>query len=222
MSGVLERRSYAALPLQRAEALRYAGCRTPDAAVSALLDECWEEARAQLSYRLVFRTLPLRISGDDCDFGLLCLHSRQLAQNLAGCGEATVFAATAGVGIDRLIARQSRLSPAKAVMLQALGAAQVEALCDTFCAELAERTGKRLRPRFSPGYGDLPLQAQREVFAVLDCERQIGLTLNESLLMSPSKSVTAFVGLAEEKGPENSNPCARCDQAGCAFRRGAI
>ena len=55
-------------------------------------------------------------------------------------------------------------------------------------------SGLAVRPRFSPGYGDLPLALQREVFAALDCPRRIGLTLSDSLLMSPTKSVTALIG----------------------------
>jgi cobalamin-dependent methionine synthase I len=56
-----------------------------------------------------------------------------------------------------------------------------------------------LRPRFSPGYGDLPLELQTNLFKVLDCQHFIGLTLNDSMLMSPSKSVTAIVGLRERE-----------------------
>ena len=74
-----------------------------------------------------------------------------------------------------------------------------------------------LEPRFSPGYGDLPLSAQKNIFAVLDPERRIGLTLNSSLLMSPSKSVTAFVGLGntEKRG---SNKCSLCEKTDCTLR----
>ena len=65
-------------------------------------------------------------------------------------------------------------------------------------AEEHARVGKRTRPRFSAGYGDLPLGVQREIFAALDCPKHIGLTLNDSLLMSPTKSVTAIVGISGE------------------------
>ena len=37
--------------------------------------------------------------------------------------------------------------------------------------------------------------AERDIFRLLDCPRRIGLSLNESLLMSPSKSVTALIGI---------------------------
>ena len=109
-----------------------------------------------------------------------------------------MFAATVGVGIDRLITRYSIVSPARSLMLQAIGTERAEALCDLFCREIAEekaREGSVTCPRFSPGYGDLPLELQKDIFAVLDCPRYIGVSLGESLLMSPSKSVTAIVGV---------------------------
>ena len=83
-------------------------------------------------------------------------------------------------------------------MFQALGAERIESLCDTFCNDMNNELGVRLKPRFSAGYGDLPLEVQKDIFRVLDCPRKIGLTLNDSLLMSPTKSVTAIVGIEDE------------------------
>ena len=99
-----------------------------------------------------------------------------------------------GHEIDRLIKKYGVISPAKAVVFQGLGAERIEALCDLFCADL-ESEGLTARPRFSPGYGDLPLELQRDIFRTLDCPRRIGATLNQSLLISPTKSVSAVVGL---------------------------
>jgi cobalamin-dependent methionine synthase I len=36
---------------------------------------------------------------------------------------------------------------------------------------------------------------QKDIFAALDCPRRIGLTLGEGMLMSPTKSVTALIGV---------------------------
>ena len=120
--------------------------------------------------------------------------SAALSKNLQNAESVILFAATVGVGIDRLISRYTRLSPAKAAILQAFGAERVEALCDAFLKEYEEEAGVKLLPRFSPGYSDLPLEVQRDIFALLDVPKYIGVSLNDSLLMSPSKSVTAFVG----------------------------
>lgn len=138
--------------------------------------------------------------GSICDFDSFSVCSEHLAKNLHSCRRVLLLAATAGVGIDRLITKYGRLAPSKALMFQAIGAELVEAVCDAFSKEYEEEHNCVLRPRFSPGYGDLPLETQKDIFAVLECAKWIGLTLNDSLLMSPSKSVTAFVGIGEENG----------------------
>ena len=133
-----------------------------------------------------------------------------------------IFGATVGLEADRLIKRYSRLDTARAVMLQAIGAERIEALCDAFCADIEENVAERglfTRPRFSPGYGDLPLEIQRDFVRVLDCRRKIGVTLNESLLMSPSKSVTAIIGLSDKPCGVTSGDCGYCGKRDCAYRK---
>lgn len=51
------------------------------------------------------------------------------------------------------------------------------------------------RPRFSPGYGDLPLALQPDLLNFLNAQRWVGITVGETLLMSPMKSVTAIMGI---------------------------
>lgn len=187
---MVQRTEFSAPPVDRQVIFRYGLCRQPDEATEELLGQCLNAALPVLSYRVCWLETPVTVRGSVCDFGDFQLTSRRLASHLAGCKTAVVFAATVGLEMDRLIAKYSRLSPAMGLMLQAVGTERIEALCDTFCAEL-----KNARPRFSPGYGDLKLSAQRIIFDRLDCPRQIGLTLSDSLIMSPSKSVTAIVGL---------------------------
>lgn len=218
MSAVILSKTYTELPVCQSEIRRYAGDRSGGGATAALLAECLEEARGQLSYRVCYRKLAVSAEGDVCDFGVFRLTSKNLAKNLAGCRRAILFAATVGVGIDRLIAKYGRISPAKALMFQAIGAERIEALCDAFCDDMAKETCAGLRPRFSPGYGDVPLAVQRDIFSVLDCPRQIGLSLNDSLLMSPSKSVTAFVGLSDGGDGPAGGKCGACGKKDCAFR----
>lgn len=180
-----------------AEWLRYAGYKgAPDTQTENLMQQCLALAHDAFAYQLCYTVLPVTATADGCTVGPLHLTSRQLSENLRGCTQAVVFAATVGIGIDRLIARYSRLSPATALLLQALGTQRIEALCDTFCDTLKQTY--TVRARFSPGYGDLPLTCQTELFALLNCSKYIGLTLNDSLLMSPTKSVTAFVGLGNK------------------------
>lgn len=210
-------KTYPEPPFCEREILRYAGCKTADEATLALLRSCVDEVRDKLAYKVCYRELTVRVVGNICDFGAFCVQAESLAKNLAGCSEVVVFAATVGLEIDRLIAKYGRLAPSKALLLQAIGAERIEALCDVFCESVKKEKRTSVKPRFSAGYGDLPLATQKEIFAVLNCEKTIGVFLNESLLMSPSKSVTAFLGLGGGRYATNGRTCAACNQKDCAF-----
>ena len=189
-------KAYTAPALSEGEILRYAGAKAPDENLSALIAECVDEARDAFSYKACYTELDVSVSDTECDFGLFKVKSKLLAKNLLGCKRVILFAATVGIEIDRLIMKYGRLSPAKALIFQALGAERIESLCDLFTRDIS---GERaLRPRFSAGYGDLAIEVQRDIFKILDAPRKIGLSLNDSMLMSPTKSVTAFIGINEE------------------------
>lgn len=198
MSASLYCKNYPVPAVNKKEALRFAFCSQADAEVELLFDSCMREMAPCLSCKVCYAEFPVNLKGNLIDLGFTCVESADLAKNLAGCERIVLFAATVGAGVDRLIAKYSRVSPAKAHMLQALGSERVESLCDVFCEEIAKNAAERgfsVRPRFSPGYGDLELALQTQIFQTLDIKRNLGVSLNESLLMFPSKSVTAIVGL---------------------------
>ncbi len=155
----------------------------------------YDEVKDRIVYKACFTELDLKTEGDVCDFGLFSVFSKALSKNLSKCDKVLLFAVTAGVELDRIITKYSKISPSKAIVLQALGAERVESLCDVFLKEYEEEKGVKLSPRFSTGYGDLQLEVQRDIFRVLSLEKNIGISLTDGLLMTPSKSVTAFAGI---------------------------
>ena len=197
MSITVFNRTFAAPPVNEREILRYAGCRECDDATLNLLRDALKEAEPHLTYKVCYATLPLSISENICDFGCFSAKSHTLAKNLSDCENVVIFAATVGIMLDRLIAKHSRLSPSRAVMLQAIGSERVEALCDACCFDLQGEICKNIRLRFSPGYGDLSLDVQKDIFSSLSITRNLSVYLNDSFLMSPSKSVTAFIGICK-------------------------
>ena len=207
-------------PVNRREVLRYAGAREETDELTLLLEDALKEVTPVLSGSVCWKEFPVAFREDVLDLGFVQVRSDSLKRNLIGCDRIILFGATVGFGLDRLISRYSRLSPAKALMMQAIGAERIEALCDAFCRYMQdEYRSVHLRPRFSPGYGDFPLELQTDIFRVLDCSRKIGLTLNESLLMSPTKSVTAIIGLGPCPGPDHSAGCRSCGKTNCLYRR---
>lgn len=218
MNPVILSKSYAEPPFCEKEILRYAGCRSADEQTTELLSSCISEVKGKLFYKVCFCELPVSVKEDICDLGAFKISSKKLAVNLRDCSSVILFAATVGIELDRLIAKYGRLSPSRALMLQAIGAERIEALCDAFCEDIAHEQGVGLKPRFSPGYGDLSLETQKEIFRLLDPAKRIGLSLNDSLLMCPSKSVTAFVGLTDKIQNQPTQKCRACDKKDCAFR----
>ena len=219
---MIQCRTFDLPPINRKEVLRYAGTREEPPEIAQLLDSALAEAEPVLSGTVCWREFPLSRQDGMLHLGFAVIQSDALQRNLQDCDRIVLFAATVGLGLDRLIARYSRVSPSRALMLQAIGAERIEALCDTFCEHIqqdAAVSGLRIAPRFSPGYGDFPLAVQTEIFRVLDCSRKIGLTLNQSLLMSPSKSVTAVIGLGPCAGGEHSVGCQCCGKTDCIYRR---
>lgn len=187
------------IPFDEKEILRYAMLPSFAPAPEELpLEECLEAARGAARCRAVWCRYPLVWDGEWLDLGFARTNSRDLKNHLEGCGEILLFACTAGAEMDRRIGRAKLGSPAKGLLMHAIGAQQVEGGCDRLCRRLAEQfPDRKLTLRFSPGYGDLPLDMQRQVMEALDCGRTVGITLTGSLLMTPSKSVTAIIGMKE-------------------------
>ena len=198
-------------PLQMVEILRYSGVPI-DAAKRILADPSTEEeksllekvekvialSKGQIQYKVGY--LSGVLEWDEEGFPMLPVSqkSENLKKNLRNCEGFVMFAATIGSGIDRLIRRFEVSDPSMGVIFQGYGAERAESLCNLFCEEVrvaAEEKGYKLHPRFSPGFGDLPITVQKEFLDRLDASRRLGITLGESCLMSPSKSVTAFIGL---------------------------
>ena len=178
------------------EILRYAGVKESTKEIDSLLADALSEIKGKLSYKVCYAEMPIYLSEDQIDLTFAKTSSRDLRKNLQSCDSIILFAASVGLEIDRLVARYLSVSPAKALMLQAIGAERIESLCDRFNDDIKKEKGV-IRPRFSPGYGDLPIEIQKDIFRALDCPKRIGLTLNENLLMSPTKSVSAIIGIVK-------------------------
>ncbi len=206
------------------ETLRYLGYQgqPADGAVMELIRQCWEELERMASPRSIWREYPLTVSGDEIDACVFRIESRALGKNLRGCERLLLFAASLGAGADVLIQKYEKLQMSRAVVMQAAAAAYLEDYCDSVNEELRRRyeaEGWYLRPRFSPGYGDFSLECQPAVIAALEAGKRVGITLTDSLLMAPSKSVTAVIGVGRTPLACVVKGCEDCPKTDCEFRR---
>lgn len=226
--------------VDKREIYRYLGYqgRVPDENVLREVDRCLEELREAVTPRFVYRQYPIeKFFSDNIERPFLDekpgtellsiagmkIQSRSLCRNLRDCKSAYLMAATLGIGPDRLIARASVAKMSRAVILQAAAAAMIEAWCDEVNQKIikeAEDQGLYCRPRFSPGYGDFSLEYQKDFAQILRIQKEIGVSLTQSLLMMPSKSVTAVIGLSPVKKECALHGCEVCSKAEeCSFSR---
>lgn len=206
--------------IDRKEVWRYAGYfgKTDEITdeLKSVLDEVLADTKDMFSYKICFRRLPKN------DESLKFLEaSKGIKKLLCSSHEVIIFCATVGTEIDRYIKKEGAISPLKMTLANALGAERIEALCDKFQSEIEKKIESEnlfVTKRFSPGYGDLPLETQKDFIALLDTLRQVGVSLGASLLMSPSKSVTAIFGISDTES-KKTDKCKACSKLDCEFRK---
>lgn len=166
------------------------------AADEAMIGELWRLARPQVVWRDGEIT-----ARDDCrltiDEGALTIDSAYVAQGLAQCQRVTALAVSLGPALPEAASRDLHDGALyRGTIADMLGSYGVELLADDFCAYLSAQAlprGQYATLRYSPGYGDWPLTAQRQLVAYLDCP-QLPLYLTEHDMLEPVKSITALLG----------------------------
>lgn len=185
------------MDLRMKEAIRYLGYgkNVIDSKTMQLIQESFRELEEIAEPRVVYRIFGLS------DIANFKSESKHLCKNLEGCSQVAVFATTLGTEVDRILRKYEIIDLPKAVIFQACAAAYLEEYCDNVECLIKEEVGEdcRFKPRFSPGYGDFSISHQGSVLQMLGAQKKIGLTLTEANMMSPSKSVTAFIGIYNTK-----------------------
>ena len=192
-----------ALSINKSEIYRYLGHKNGmelSSSVESMVDEILKNILKNSVPKVCYKRFQVEIA-DEVDLGFARVKSNDLLYTLDKCRETVIFAATIGIYTDRQIQKETLLSPARACIYQAVGAAVTEAVCDEFNEWLLKEEAKKgfaLKPRFSPGYGDVPLTLQKDICRELDTAKNAGITLTDSMLMIPEKSVTAIVGIMKK------------------------
>ena len=204
----------------RREALRYLGIKgDPPPDVAQQVERALSRLLPLCAPRSVWRVfpkdrLPLELSGQD------------IHQLLRDCDRVVLFALTLGPEAELLIRREGLRSPTEALILDACASAACEQACDDLQKQLEDQLcteGLYPTDRFSPGYGDLPLTVQTPLLELLDAQKRCGITLSDTFIMTPRKSVTAIFGLSDKPQGKRARGCAFCSMAqNCSFRKAGI
>ncbi len=210
------------------EVLHYLGYKgqKADKNTEELIDECICELSdiAQRKYAYDFFDTTREDGQIKLKGSILSFSGKDIKRHLQYSVRCTVMAVTLGLEVDKRIAFYSRMDLSKGIVMDACASAAVEALCDEVENKIgaqAAQEGFYITSRYSPGYGDFPLELQHEISSVLDAYRKIGLSVTENSLLIPRKSVTAVIGL--QKNPPNYGgtytKCEACANLDCRLRR---
>ncbi|MEA4848592.1 MAG: vitamin B12 dependent-methionine synthase activation domain-containing protein [Clostridiaceae bacterium] len=210
--------------IDRNEALRYMGYRGQnlDDNMEKLLDACINEVSNVSKGSSLYKIFDMERAEEGLHLKgtTLVLCGNDIHTHLSEAEKCAVMAVTLGLEIDKRIAFYSKTDLAKGLIFDACAAAAVESLCDTVQEEIeaeARAMGLETTTRYSPGYGDFSIEIQKDIIKVLDTYRRIGLSVNESSIMIPRKSVTAVIGMQTEKRYKEKNICKVCNNRDCLF-----
>lgn len=212
------------MDIRTKEAVRYLGYgrHAIDEPTLELIQDTFRELDQVADARFVYRIFEIIEENENqLTIGGLRIQSRNLYKNLKNCKQGIVFCATLGTGVDLLLKRYSVSDMSKTVVLQACAAAFLEEYCDRMQKQIEDglENGLYLRPRFSPGYGDFSILHQKELLQITDASKKIGLALTEGYMLTPTKSITAVMGISSEARDCTIKGCEMCTKEDCIYRR---
>lgn len=215
-------------PKNKGEVLRYLGYKGQniDNITNLLIEESMEEMRKLIYERYDYKIF--NIFKDETDLWLrdsnFKLVGHDIKKHLSKSEECILLGVTLGHDVDRRIRYYEKISMDKALILDACATTAIEEVCDEICEEIEselEKSNKKLTKRFSPGYGDFPLDIQGKFLSVIGASKSIGLTSTYSSILIPRKSVTAIMGIIDINDKKEEKNCLECNKySTCMFREG--
>lgn len=208
-------------------ALRYMGFKMNGANdFMPVVTDCLNELCGCISPQYVYKLFDITSTPDGiCVEGTdLVLTGNSVREHLSGCKKCVLMAATLSAAADTLIRRYSAYDMTRSFVTDCLASAAIESVCDSAEKDMRSKLpDKFFTWRFSPGYGDLPLDLQQTVLSVLNAGKRIGLNVTDSMMLVPSKSVTAVIGVSDEPVLKRNRGCPDCNMfETCSFRKGGF
>ncbi len=182
------------------EAARYMGYKhgaMPSEEICELAEEAYDELCKVINPKYIYKEYDFVRTNDGIIIDGIEFKSQKLFSHLRNSNSIILFGATLGQGVDALIRKYSVTDIAMTAIVQAVAGSMVENLCDIACDELKKQIIGEHRPRFSPGFGDFNISAQADFFKLLPMNKQLGISLSDGFMMTPTKTVTAFIGVTK-------------------------
>ncbi len=207
------------------EALRYMGYKKniDIENIKPILIECEKNLLNEVNYRYCYKVFDIEKSNDIVKLKNtdLILEGNSIKNHLAECNKAILMACTLSDKVDKLINRLNIIDMTASLITDSMASALIEQFCNKVEDEIRTNLSlKYITWRFSPGYGDLPINIQNNFIKILNAHKLIGLTATNNNILIPRKSVTAIIGISDLPIPQKKRGCAICSMnKTCQFRK---
>lgn len=215
------------LEINKEEVLRYLGYKGQDIDenIISIIEECRNEIKKVIIPRVVYSYKNIKPSDEGVEVITtnLILKGKDIKEHLKNSAECVLMAVTLGNEVEKKTRLYEKINLTKALILDACATTAVEEVCDIVENSIKEKAmldSMNITFRYSPGYGDLPLEVQNNFLRALDAQKKIGLTVSENNLLFPRKSVTAIIGMVNSGIKKKKKSCKECSNyENCSFRR---
>lgn len=218
------------LKIPKDEVLRYLGYKKQklSKSIDELIDKTIDESKKLIMPKCIYFKYKKHTKEDGIyvDKTNLILKGKDIENHLLYANEIFIIAATVGIKIEQKIKLYEKLDLTKALILDSCATVAIEEFLDELEEKIkldARKKNLATTFRYSPGYGDLPLDIQKDIINTLKADKAIGLTVSSHHLLFPRKSVTAIMGLIPIDKEAKQRGCEACkNYNNCNFRKEGI
>ena len=217
------------ISIDREEVLRYLEYKGQDIDnnLIEIIEECRNITKDRINPRYTFRVYSIKQKYKgiiELEGTNLILESNDLYEILKDCNECILMAATLGINIEKDIKKYSCTELTKGIIIDSCATTAIEEVCDIVQNEIENnilKNGQYLTFRYSPGYGDLSIEKNTEILTILNGQKEIGLTITNSGIMIPRKSVIAIIGITDKTVEQDKTSSSTCkNKSKCKFKKG--
>lgn len=220
--------------IDKNEVLRYLQHKNQDISedLNLIIDDCVKLTKSIFSPRYTYKICYIdeeKIKENKEEVYLkdenIKFESKDLYKLLSNCDRCVLISATLGLEIEREIRKLTYTDLTRGVIVDACATTAIEEVCDIIQYNLEQdllKQGKYITMRYSPGYGDLSIEKNKDIVNILNSQTRIGLTVSDTGIMIPRKSVVAIIGISDRKTNVSKKSCENCSRSkDCKFKKGA-
>lgn len=220
------------IKIDEKEVLRYLQYKNQeiDDDLSQKIKQCIKVTKEIIYPRFIFRKYSITKSKSSNENGKIylegtnfILHSDDIYKLLQECDECILMSTTLGLEIEKEIRKLTYTDLTKGIIIDACATTAIEEVCDIVQDKIAKnllKESKYITYRYSPGYGDLPIEKNVDINNLLNSQKEIGLTVTNDGIMIPRKSVVALIGVSHKDVNSTKRTCENCsNRHNCDYKK---